>query len=183
MGFLNFGKKIKKSLSGSLSSKITAQKNFHQKNNAHLYNSIMLRISYDNNGPHISATLWSNYFNPNRISDGKDICFFKRPVDSPIDGVNQITFEVSNAKKLHSELYYFKSTSLLKDDLQEYLAMLKGGEARCSSRLKEIINNGHINSWKNREKLTKIYEVYSNGSWAITDEKPWIEHEVGFDLD
>jgi hypothetical protein len=183
MGFMNFGKKIRKSLSGSLSSKIASQKSFHLKNNAHLHNSIMLRISYDHNGPHISATLWSNYFNPNRISEGKDICFFKRPVDSPIDGVSQITVEVSGAKKQHPELNYFKCTSLLKDDLQEYLAMFQGRKASCSSRLEEIINNGHIDSWKNRKKLTEIYEMYSNGSWSMTDEKPWIEHEAGFDLD
>jgi hypothetical protein len=183
MGFMNFGKKIGKNLSGSLSSKIASQKSFHKKNNSHMYNGILLRISYDNNGPYISATLWSDYYNPNRISEGKEICFFKCPVDSPIDGMNQITIEVSKAKNLHPELYYFKSTSLLKEDLQEYLSMLQGEETLCSSRIEEIINNGHINSWKNKKKFTQINEIYSNGSWSITDEKPWIEHEVGFDLD
>jgi len=181
---MNFGKKIRKRLSGSLSSKIVSQKSWHQRNNAHMYNGIELNISYANNGLYLSAILWSDYFNPNRLSEGKDIQFFRRPIDSFIDGVNQITIEVSKAKNSHPELYYFKRTSVMKDDLKEYLSRLKsGGDALCSPRIEEILNNGCINSWKNRKKLTNVYEMYSNGSWSITDKNPWSEHESGYDFE
>lgn len=149
MGYKNIGRMIKKSLSRSLSSKIDFQKSWHRRNHTHMHNSIMLRISYDNSGPYISATLWSEYFNSDRLSEGKDISFFNRPIDSFIEGVNQITIEVSKAKNSHPELYYFKSTSLMKDDLKEYLSRLKkGGDALCSPRIEEILKNGNTNTFK-----------------------------------
>jgi len=184
MNYKNIGRMIKKSLSRSLSSKIDLQKSWHRRNQTHMYNSILLRMSYDNSGPFINAILWSDYFNPNRIAEGKDVSIFKRPIDSFIEGVNQITIEVSKAKNSHPELYYFRSTSLMKNDLKEYLSRLKkGGDALCSPRIEEILKNGNTNIFKNREKLTHLHEIYVNGSWSITDKKPWVEHELGYDYD
>ena len=107
-----------------------------------------------------------------------------KSIDSFIEGVNQITIEVSKAKNSHPELYYFRSTSLMKDDLKEYLSRLKaGGDALCSPRIEEMLKNGNTNTFKNKKKLIHIYEMYSNGSWSITDKEPWIEHASGYDYD
>lgn len=173
---------IKIGLSHSLSSKIDFQKKWHRRNNIHMYNSIMVSVSSDYSGPHISAALWSD--DSDRLSDAKTIYFFKRPIDSFVEGVNQITIEVSKAKNSHPEFYYFRSTSLMEDDLKEYLSMLKvGGDVLCSPRIEEILKNGNTNTFKNKKKLTHIYEMYINSSWSITDKEPWIEHTLGYDYD
>lgn len=182
MDYKNIGRMIKKGLSRSLSSKIDFQKSWHHRNHTHMYNSIMLGVSYDKSGPYINAALWSD--DSDRLSDAKTIYFFKRPIDSFIEGVNQITLEVSKAKNSHPELYYFRSTSLMKDDLKEFLSRLKaGGDALCSPRIEEMLKNGNTNTFKNKKKLIHIYEMYSNGSWSITDKEPWIEHASGYDYD
>jgi len=126
----------------------------------------------------INGALWSDY--SGGLSDDKTNYFFERPVDSFFDGLNQITIEVSKAKANHPELHYFRNTRLLRDDLEEYLSLLKKSDDTFTfPRIEKIIKNGIRNP--PGDNIEGLLEVYSNGSWCITDKKPWSEHNSGYD--
>lgn len=157
-----FFKDIKKMLSPSLSTMIGRQLSSHKCSGYDFHRDIACVIKRD----HISACLKSSNPDAGGLSSSRQIWFFESRIDSIDEGFNRLTFEVSQAKSKYPNLYFFRWTSLLEEDAEEYVK--KNDNLSDSEKVRMVLRGTEF-----RAKKISIFEIYSAGSWRISNRSPW----------
>lgn len=161
-----FLKKLKKALTPSLSTMIGQQIKSHQRRGYSFREEIILIISEDYDGPYISATLKSTDPNASGFCASNQIWFYKCRVDTFAEAFNKLTSEVSVAKTNYPKLNFFRSLKIP----EEYSADLITDWSQVDQALKvKMVKEGS----KFQAKIINLYEIYSGGSWAISDCPSW----------
>ncbi len=161
-----FLKKLKKLLTPSLSAEIGQQIRSHQRNGFSFREEIVLVISEDYAGPYISATLKSTDPNSSGFCASNQILFYKCRVDTFTEAFNKLTSEVSVAKISYPNFNFFRWLKIP----EEYSADLITDWPEVDQDLKEkMVKEGS----KFQARVINLYEMYSGGSWAISDCPSW----------
>ena len=155
----------------NLSTMIGRQISAHKRNGYSFRNEIILVISTDYDGPYISATLKSTNPDAGGISESNQIWFYKCRVDSFIEALDKLTSEVSRAKIKYPDLEFFRWLEIPEEYPSE---LIKKWHRLDPGTKAKIIKEG--SQWK--AKTIRLYEIYSGGSWAISNYPPWQNKDV-----
>lgn len=163
--------KLKKALTPSLSTMIGRQITSHERSGYLFWDEIVLVIDKDYDGPYVSATLKSTNPDAGGISDCNQIWFYKARVGTFSEGFDKLTCEVSAAKLAYPDLEFFRWLKIPKS----YTAGLVKEWPWVDQELKaKIVEEGC--RWK--AETVALFEVYSGGSWAISNHPPWTDNDA-----
>ena len=93
--------------------------------------------------------------------------FFELNVSSVEIGFNQLTIEVQKAISKYPKFNFFHVLRLFEDDAHYYL---KNREKLSLAEKTDMIRRGE----ETESKTIHIYELFSDGSWHISDSDPYV---------
>lgn len=142
------------------------QISLHKYNGYQFRNEIITIISNDYNGPYISATLKSTNPDAGGLSECNQIWFYKCRVDSFAEAFDKLTSEVSKAKIKYPDIEFFRWVRIPEEYPSE---LIKKWHRLDQNQKVKMVKEGC--QWK--VKTINLYEIYSGGSWAISNYPPW----------
>ena len=161
-----FLKKLKDALTPSLSTKIGQQIRAHQGSIYSFRDEIVLVISQDYEGPHISATLKSTNPDASGFCASGQVWFYKYRVDTLFEALNKLTSEVGVATINYPNLKFYRWLQIP----VKYSAEIVKDWAHLAPDLKvRMIKEG----LHGQTEIINLYEIYSGGSWVLADCPAW----------
>jgi len=158
-------KLLKNVISPNLKSKLRQQLHEHKSANHRYHRDILCQI-FSNPRPRISAYMLTT--DAQGDEDGTIVrSFFELNVSSVENGFNQLTIEVQKTISKYPQFEYFHLLRLFEDDAHYYL---KNREKLSLAEKSDMIRRGE----ETKSKTIHIYEKFSDGSWRISDRKPYV---------